>query len=129
MFSSLQKMSKAQNLHAAQKCIIDWFPSLCREIQKEQEACIIDHKGVADRAIYGEYLVAMQSEKLAVIALTELLKELINTSIRYHKEDVKSVAKKLMPNQISLIQLTKEVNAQINKQHIYEKEQKLLRER
>lgn len=110
VFQSLQKMSKAQNLHAAQKCIVDWFPSLCREIQKEQESCIIDHKGVVDRAVYGEYLIGMQSEKLAVIALTELLKELINTSIRYHKEDQKGIAKKLLPNQISLIQLTKEVS-------------------
>jgi hypothetical protein len=71
----------------------------------------------------------MKSERLAVIALNELLRELINASVRYHQEEERSIAKRLEGNQISLIQLTKEIAKQVNKQYVYEKEELLLRQR
>ncbi len=67
----------------------------------------------SDRAVYAPYLLSFKSERLAVIALTELLKELINTSVRYHKDQ--NGNKRLAHNQISLLILTREVASQMNK--------------
>ena len=40
----------------------------------------------------------MKSEKLAVLALNELLRELVNVSVRHHFEDERTLTKKLDTN-------------------------------
>jgi len=55
--------------------------------------------------------LCFRSERLAVIALTELIKELIATSVKYHKvAKSNNYDSKIYTNQISLSILTREVS-------------------
>ena len=73
VYEDLQNFGLSYNLKFARKYIIDWFPNLTRAIKEEQDLCIAgDQKG--DRKFYGPYLTKLSSEKLSLLALTELMK-------------------------------------------------------
>ncbi len=73
VYEDLQNFGLSYNLKFARKYIIDWFPNLTRAIKEEQDLCIAgDQKG--DRKYYGPYLTKLSSEKLSLLALTELMK-------------------------------------------------------
>ncbi|CAD8126316.1 unnamed protein product [Paramecium sonneborni] len=65
---------------------------------------------------------AIQSEKLAIIALSELMKEFIEAAVLFHEEKTT-----LNCYQIRVTRLANRIGEQIKKQHLYEEEQKNLR--
>ncbi|CAD8112182.1 unnamed protein product [Paramecium primaurelia] len=120
VFDDLQRMSKAQHLFAAQKYIVEWFPKLCALVQQEQIQCFSDPN--KEQQGYHQYITAIQSEKLAIIALSELMKEFIEAAVLFHEEKTT-----LNCYQIRVTRLANRIGEQIMKQHLYEEEQKNLR--
>ena len=75
----------SHNLRFAKKYIVDWFPNLCKIIKEEQEMCVMgDQK--RERKFYSNYLSKLSSEKIAIICLTELMKEILKLTIKVQQD-------------------------------------------
>ena len=65
---SVISVGRGSTIPVAQRCVIDWFGPLARSIDAEQAACMAGKPG-DDRKIYGQFLVLLPPDKLAVIAI------------------------------------------------------------
>jgi DNA-directed RNA polymerase len=72
IFESLMKLNKVQEAQVVRKFIIDWFVPLTGAIKEEQSRCSAKEL-TGNRKHYGEYLVKIDAEKLATLALTQLI--------------------------------------------------------
>ncbi|CAE7794948.1 RPOT3, partial [Symbiodinium sp. KB8] len=77
VFDSVIKMGKGSSLAPAQRLLVRWFKPLSEAIDEEHRK-IWDRESSPDRSAYGPYLLLMPPEKLAVIAMHEV----INTVLR-----------------------------------------------
>ena len=101
MYEDLQNFGLSYNLQFARKYIIEWFPNLTKAIKEEQELCITgDLKG--DRKFYGPYLIKMSSEKLSLLALTELMKNILKLT-QHRKDSELELDPHLAPNPYYII--------------------------
>jgi|JI6StandDraft_1071083.scaffolds.fasta_scaffold02813_15 hypothetical protein len=66
--------------------MVEWFPILTKAIKEEQDACRNDNiKG--DRSIYAEQFLKIAPEKIAALALSELMKAIIGQVNRTENKD------------------------------------------
>jgi hypothetical protein len=66
------KLNKVQEAQVVRKFIIDWLVPLTAAIKEEQARCSARDLNAA-RRLYGEYLLKIDAEKLATVALTQLI--------------------------------------------------------
>ena len=120
-YESLQNFGLAHNLSFARTFMIKWFPQLCQAIREEQEKCLI-YDLSADRAETGPYLTQLKPEKIALISLSELMRNITKIAIR-HEED--------RPNNYFIIskQLFESIGKSINMQIQYEVEEEAIDKR
>ena len=74
--NQLQKLEKAQNMAFSKRHMVEWFPYLTKAIKEEQDMCRGD-KIKGDRRIYAEQFLKVAPEKIAALALSELMKAII----------------------------------------------------
>jgi len=110
VYDDLQSLGLSYNLSFAKNAIVEWFPNLTKAVNDEKEQCLLGNlKG--DRKYYAPYLVKLSSEKIALIALTELMKSILKLTQRRKDDDgahAFSIISKALFDSIG-----KSVNAQI----------------
>jgi len=124
VYDDLENLGMSWNLKFAKSYIIEWFPNLTKAIKEEQEQCLLgDLKG--DRKHYGSYLIKLSSEKVALLALTELMKSILKLTQK-KKDDVDgSMHNYHIVSKVLFDAIGKAVNAQI----IFDYEEELLKAR
>lgn len=73
--------------------IVQWFPQLTTVIKEEQELCKKE-KLLGDRRIYAEYFLKVSPEKMATLALSELMKAIIK---QVHRTEGNEMAYGVIP--------------------------------
>jgi hypothetical protein len=71
-----------KNLRFSQNYIITWLPALCSVIRDEQQACLAGNLN-GERKYYSNYIAKLSSERIAVIALTEIMSSFISMASNY----------------------------------------------
>ncbi len=66
------KLNKVQQAQVVRKFIIDWLVPLTASLRQQQTRCMERDLNGA-RKIYGDFLLKIDAEKLATIALTQLI--------------------------------------------------------
>jgi len=80
IYEDLSNFDMSHNLKFAKSYIVMWFPNLTKAIKEEQEQCQLGElKG--DRKYYAEYISRLSSEKLAIISLSQLMKQILHLTI------------------------------------------------
>jgi len=109
IYDDLQNLGLSFNLTFAKNYIVEWFPNLTKAVNDEKEQCLLgDLKG--DRKYYATYLTKLSSEKIALIALTELMKSILKLTQRKKDDDG---AQFYVISKVLFDSIGKSVNAQI----------------
>lgn len=74
ILESLMKLNKVQEAQVVRRFIIDWLVPLTLAIKEEQTRCA-SRELSASRKLYADFLVKIDAEKLATVALTQLIIE------------------------------------------------------
>jgi DNA-directed RNA polymerase len=85
-YESLAQFGLAHNLTFSKHHIVKWFPSLCQAIREEQEKCMqVDLTN--ERGEYGPYLLKLSPEKIALVCLSELMKQVTRMATNRDEDD------------------------------------------
>ena len=126
MYEDLQNFGLSYNLQFARKYIVEWFPNLTKAIKDEQDLCITgDVKG--DRKFYGSYLVKVSSEKLSLLALTELMKNILKITSSHRDSDLEDNYTTDNPYYVVCKNLFEGIGRSINAQLIFDYEEEVLK--
>ena len=124
IYNDLESLGLAFHLKFAQNYIVEWLPNLTRAVKEEQEQCLLgDLKG--DRKYYGSYLIKLSSEKISLLALTELMKSILKLTQKKKDDSDGSLQNYHVISKVLFDAIGKAVNAQL----IFDFEEELLRAR
>lgn len=59
-----------------------WFPNLCKVIKEEQQQCLLGELR-GERKYYASFLTKLSAEKIAILSLTELMKQILRISNKF----------------------------------------------
>jgi DNA-directed RNA polymerase len=123
-YESLQDMGMTHKLNFARTYMIRWFPELCRVIKMEQEKCMQPNLS-GDRQSYGPYILKLSPEKLALIALCELMKCVLKSALIREEGFSESVSTYFIISKILFESIGKTVNMQLQ----YDQEERMIHKR
>ena len=84
VYDDLDKFGLTVNIGFAKKYIMMWFPNLCKVIKEEQQQCLLGELR-GERKYYSAFLTKLSAEKIAVLSLTELMKQVLKISSKYRE--------------------------------------------
>ncbi|EAR93244.2 DNA-directed RNA polymerase (macronuclear) [Tetrahymena thermophila SB210] len=127
VYEDLNKFGLAVNIGFAKRYIMNWFPNLCKVIKEEQQQCLLGElKG--ERKYYATYLTKLSAERIAILSLTELMKQILRISNKF-KESAENMENTIVDCSIVSKAIFSSIGEAVNLQYIYEQEEKLNKEK